>query len=320
MSVRLIFLLSVLGLLSGCIFDFGGSASKHGSSREPEATHRDVVAGDTLYSIAWEAGQDYRELAAWNRIPPPYTIHPGQRIRLNPPADSEAEKEKPQAAPAPVRVHVVRRGDTLYGIARQHGVMTNQLALWNRLRKPYRIHPGQKLVLAAPAGETAVARKTDRRPATGTKTGQTTPRRPPPKPAPARPEPERDPAPVNIGSWTWPTRGTVIEHFSAASARKGIDFSGQRGQPIVAAAGGSVVYRGSGLRGYGQLIIIKHNADFLSAYAHCQQIVVKEGEIVKRGQKIAEMGSTGTDRIKLHFEIRHRGKPVNPLRHLPGKP
>jgi len=88
----------------------------------------------------------------------------------------------------------------------------------------------------------------------------------------------------------------------------------------VASAPGSVVYQGSGLRGYGQLIIIKHNEDFLSAYAHCQKIVVKEGESVKRGQKIAEMGSTGTDRNKLHFEIRYRGKPVDPLKHLPGKP
>lgn len=317
MSVRLIFLLSVLGLLSGCIFDFGGSASEPGSPREPEATHRQVVAGDTLYSIAWEAGQDYRELATWNGIQPPYTIHPGQRIRLHPPTDSEAEKEKPEAAPAPAKIHVVRRGDTLHGIARQHGVKAGQLAAWNRLHKPYRLYPGQKLLLAS---ETAVARKTDQRPATGMKTAKTPPRRPPPKPAVTKPEPDRDPSPASIGSWAWPTRGAVIEHFSAASARKGIDIGGQRGQPIVAAAGGNVVYRGSGLRGYGQLIIIKHNADFLSAYAHCQQIVVKEGEIVKRGQKIAEMGSTGTDRIKLHFEIRHRGKPVNPLKYLPGKP
>ncbi|MEJ2107232.1 MAG: peptidoglycan DD-metalloendopeptidase family protein [Acidiferrobacteraceae bacterium] len=119
--------------------------------------------------------------------------------------------------------------------------------------------------------------------------------------------------------WIWPTKGAVVGGFSRTGVNKGIDIAGRRGSDILAASGGSVVYQGSGLRGYGKLIIIKHNADFLSAYAHCARILVRDGESVKRGQRIATMGSSGTNRVKLHFEIRLRGKPVNPLRYLPGK-
>jgi lipoprotein NlpD len=107
-----------------------------------------------------------------------------------------------------------------------------------------------------------------------------------------------------------------LSRFGTGGA-KGVDIGGKPGQSVTAAAPGTVVYQGSGLRGYGQLIIVKHNTDFLSAYAHCDKIVVREGNVIKRGQKIAEMGSTGTDRVKLHFEIRYRGTPVDPLDYLP---
>lgn len=117
----------------------------------------------------------------------------------------------------------------------------------------------------------------------------------------------------------WPAQGALLERFSANGPNKGIDIGGKTGQPILAAEAGQVVYQGSGLRGYGQLIIIKHDDDFLSAYAHCDKIYVKEGNVIKRGQKIADMGSSGTDRARLHFEVRYRGAPVDPLDYLPKK-
>lgn len=327
MRLPSLFLVGALCLLSGCATDSDAPVSEPAQKpRAPKAAFRDVAAGETLYSIAWEAGHDYRDVAAWNKIPPPYTIRPGQRINLQPPAVAEQEKPKPEPEAAParvapaVKVYVVQRGDSLNRIAKQQGVKPGQVAAWNDLRKPFRLYPGQKLKLAAPGTEaTVTARKPERRPA-GAKTTTKEPRKTPARTVASPPETVRDPAPASAGAWTWPTRGDIIERFNASSARKGIDIAGPRGQAIVASAPGSVVYQGSGLRGYGQLIIIKHNEDFLSAYAHCQKITVKEGESVKRGQKIAEMGSTGTDRNKLHFEIRYRGKPVDPLKYLPGKP
>lgn len=121
-----------------------------------------------------------------------------------------------------------------------------------------------------------------------------------------------------VGSWRWPTDGKIIDNFSAAEGgNKGIDIAGSRGQPVVATASGRVVYAGNALRGYGNLIIIKHNDDYLSAYAHNDSMLVREQQEVKAGQKIATMGSTGTSSVRLHFEIRYKGKSVNPLRYLP---
>ena len=120
-----------------------------------------------------------------------------------------------------------------------------------------------------------------------------------------------------IADWVWPTSGPVVTPFSETATLKGLDIAGKAGQPVVASAGGKVVYAGTGLRGYGKLVIVKHNAMYLSAYAHNREILVKEGQLVTRGQKIAEMGNTDADQVKLHFEIRQRGKPVDPLRFLP---
>jgi lipoprotein NlpD len=141
------------------------------------------------------------------------------------------------------------------------------------------------------------------------------------KPTPVKPAPaQRVPAvAARKLSWMWPAQGELLERFTANGPNKGIDIAGKTGQPILAAEAGQVVYQGSGLRGYGQLIIIKHDDDFLSAYAHCDKIYVREGNVIKRGQKIADMGSTGTDRARLHFEVRYRGAPVDPLDYLPRK-
>lgn len=253
-------------------------------------------AGETLYSIAWEAGRDYHDVAAWNSIEPPYLIKPGQLIRLHPPSAT--------GPAAHAKLHVVAPGDTLYSIAGSAGVRYQDLAQWNNIDPPYTLRVGQQLRLTA-SDKTPPALPTERE----TKTAVSTKPRLPP----ARNEPEGT-AEVK---WAWPVEGAILARFAASGTSKGIDIAGTAGQPIRAAASGKVVYQGSGLRGYGQLIIVKHNADFLSAYAHCAAIYVQEGSVIKPGQIIATMGSSGTDRVKLHFEIRRRGVPVDPLEHLP---
>ena len=224
--------------------------------RQPESEYREVHAGDTLYSIAWDSGRDYKEVAAWNHIRPPYTIVPGQKLRLYPP---EAETE--------------RQGR-------------------------------QKTQPVSPSPDATVSSKDV-------------------SVHKAAPVEKSFPAPAGVvpryGSWAWPAEGNLLDQYAVNGPSKGIDIGGKKGQPILAAESGQVVYQGSGLRGYGQLIIIKHNADFLSAYAHCDTIYVKEGSVIKRGQKIAAMGNSGVDKVKLHFEIRYRGAPVDPLNYLPKK-
>lgn len=268
--------------------------------RQPESVYREVRAGDTLYSIAWESGRDYRDVAAWNGLDAPYVIKPGQKIRLYP--SSKSATAKPSKTDALYRM--VAKGETLYAIAKESGLRHQDLAAWNSLAPPYALKPGQRLRLTPPAG------------------ASTTTASPPPS-GTTMPKPKKsipvDTETVRAIDWIWPTDGAIVARFAPTDAAKGIDIAGAAGQPIHAAAPGKVVYQGSGLRGYGQLIIIKHNADFLSAYAHCATIYVQEGSVIKPGQKIASMGSTGTDRIKLHFEIRRRGIPVDPLEFLPKK-
>lgn len=267
---------------------------------QTDAPYRDVRAGDTLYSIAWDAGRDYREIAAWNDIPAPYVIRPGQRLRLTPP--------DAKAAPTPsAGFHTVAKGETLYGIARQRGLRYEELARWNGIAPPYTVYPGQRLRLVSADGGSIAPGGS---PPAAARSGA-----PGSRPVVAAPPLVRE-KPL---AWNWPTEGTIIANFAASGSNKGIDIAGAPGQPIHAAAAGEVVYEGSGLRGYGQLIIVKHNAEYLSAYAHCAATYVREGSVIKAGQKIAEMGSTGTDRTKLHFEIRRRGIPVDPLEFLPKK-
>ena len=194
-------------------------------------------------------------------------------------------------------VHVVRRGDTLSSIAWAYGLDYRSIARWNRIRSPYVIYPGQRLALRGAPATSASARGKNAAPGPGAK-----------RPAAA--------APVPAGGWTWPARGRLIRGFGKGD-RGGIDIAGQRGQPVVAARGGRVVYTGSGLVGYGRLVIIKHDERVLTAYAHNDRVVVKEGQTVRAGQKIAEMGSTGAERVKLHFEVRRDGRPLNPLKYLP---
>ncbi len=203
--------------------------------------------------------------------------------------------------------YVVRPGDTLYSISWRHGLDFRAVARWNRIDPPYTIRPGQRLRLSA--GSAAVA---SRSPAPQSRPKQTPPRRPP-TPAPSTPE-------TSTISWRWPTDGKLVKSFTAAAqGKQGIELRGTLGQPINAAGAGRVVYAGSGLRGYGNLVIVKHNARYLTAYGYNQEILVKEGDMVRAGQQIGTMGLGSGQQPALHFELRRDGKPVDPVRYLPSR-
>lgn len=211
--------------------------------------------------------------------------------------------------------HKVLRGETLYSIAYQHGLDYRELAAWNRIAKPYTIFPGQRLQMKVPK-VTAKARTV----ASASSKKQANVKRSPPVIRKKTVEAVRKSKPAQPvkHAWVWPTHGKVLQKYSPKGrGNKGIDIAGKAGQPVLAASSGKVVYSGNGLPGYGNLIIIKHSDQYLSAYAHNRKLLVKEGKTVTRGQKIAELGSTGTRSPRLHFEIRRHGKPVNPLRYLP---
>ncbi len=239
----------------------------------------------------------------------------------------------PQRPTVTTGQYVVRRGDTLFSIAFRYGWDYKALAARNNIAEPYTIHPGQTIrfdgrtgtapatvVTSTQTGASSSSKTTViRRPATtptSPATAVTTSPASKPSPAPT-PAPSPPPGPAPTG-WGWPSNGVLIGKFSSnGSLNKGIDIAGDLGQPVLAASDGTVVYAGSGLRGYGELVIIKHSETYVSAYGHNRKLLVREGQQVKVGQTIAEMGSTGTDRVKLHFEIRRQGKPVDPLQFLP---
>ena len=240
------------------------------------------------------------------------------------------------AAPPPAS-HTVRRGETLYSIAWQYGLDYREVAVWNGIGAPYTIYPGQQLAMRKPAQRAPKPVTATPRPAPATPSQParppTTATAPAPKPV-AKPPPPKpvvgasagpaDPgAPSTTRSaggleWRWPTRGRLFRTFDGNDpTRKGVDIVGDEGQAVYAASGGRVVYSGNGLVGYGNLVIIKHNNAYLSAYGYNSELLVKEGDAVGAGQLIAKMGRVDNARAMLHFEIRRQGKPIDPLRLLP---
>ena len=227
--------------------------------------------------------------------------------------------------------YTVKAGDTLIRIGLENGQGWKDIARWNNLDNANLIEVGQVLRVAPPA-PTAAAAATE----TGVVTRPVTSSAVVPASAASTPKPAASaavavpapiPAPTSAAAaasseddvpFIWPASGTLLAGFDEAR-NKGYDISGKAGDPVLAAADGRVVYAGAGLRGYGNLVILKHNNTFLTAYAHNQALLVKEDQTVRRGQKIAEMGSTDADRVKLHFEIRRQGKPVDPVRYLPAR-
>ncbi|MBK1679501.1 peptidoglycan DD-metalloendopeptidase family protein [Rhodocyclus tenuis] len=253
-----------------------------------------VKKGDTLYSIALDNGLDYRELAGWNGIDNPHRILIGQQLRVKAPAAADGgSSEVAQARPitsAQIVEKPVLAGNTEM-LKREP--KAGKEAYSEQALAQAQGQPPVKTVEPAPAATLP--------PATAASA-------PPAKPAEAL-------GPDEI-VWLWPAGGKVIATFSEG-ANKGVDIAGKSGEAILAAGDGKVVYSGSGLRGYGKLVIVKHNATYLSAYAHNRNVLVKEGQSVSKGQKIAEMGDSDADQVKLHFEIRRQGKPVDPLKYLP---
>lgn len=216
----------------------------------------------------------------------------------------------------------VQRGDTLYSIASRYGWEWKALAVRNGIAPPYTIRVGQvirfgdgRAQVASVVPSPAVA-SPGRAPLSSPK-GVTAPA-PQATQAASIPAAAAGAPAISAKGWAWPANGQLIGLFSSnSSLNKGIDIAGELGQPVLAASAGSVVYAGSGLRGYGELVIIKHSDTYVSAYGHNRRLLVREGQQVKAGQTIAEMGSTGADRVKLHFEIRRQGQPVDPLQYLP---
>ncbi|MCP1065972.1 murein hydrolase activator NlpD [Serratia symbiotica] len=239
-----------------------------------------VKRGDTLFYIAWITGNDFRDLAQRNNIPEPYSLNVGQGIQLgNDSANGDGGM-------------LVATDATKGGVPKQPSSNQMQTAMVDSYSTNAHSNDSDKQnVLSAASAESPVIAA-----AAALPVGSTMP----------------------INSWRWPAEGRIVDNFSSSEGgNKGVDISGPAGQPIFATAEGSVVYAGNALRGYGNLIIIKHNDDYLSAYAHNDTMLVREQQEVKAGQKVATMGSTGISSVRLHFEIRYKGKSVNPLHYLP---
>lgn len=298
--------LTALLALAGCASK--APAPVFGSDGQPTAAAAAPVAkdtytvkpGDTLYSIAREQGMDHRELIAMNGIENPNQISVGRvlKIKTKEPASSAV------AVTAPITSDVIVgrpiNGESSGEIRPLNGNMATLKREPKAGKEPY---SDQALAQAQSQGQAKAAE----------------PLVPVPGPkAEAKPD-ERPAEPALAGdelAWIWPASGKTVGTFSEGGS-KGLDIAGKSGDPVIAAGDGKVVYSGTGLRGYGKLVIIKHNNTYLSAYAHNQTILVKEGQSVTKGQKIAEMGNTDADQVKLHFEVRRQGKPVDPLKYLP---
>jgi lipoprotein NlpD len=243
-----------------------------------------VHKGDTLIRIAFDRGLNYRELAAWNNIANPDDIKVDQVLRLSPP-----EGVQLTAVPTPPQIEKTPpppRKSTPKGEKRAYSesAVAEMQKSDDRAEKPTLVASLAPVPAPAPA----------------------------PSPAASMSAEDRD------LSWTWPSDGRVVAQFDEGK-NKGIDIAGRAGQQVLAAERGKVMYAGSGIRGYGNLVIVKHSNSLLSAYAHNRAILVKEGQEVRRGQAIAEMGDSDTDTVKLHFEIRQQGKPVDPSKFLPNR-
>ncbi len=237
-----------------------------------------VQRGDTLYSISFRYGQDYKQLAQWNNIEAPYIISLGQRLRVSPPQGSVVNPLGQNAQSISAVTVTESRPVAANDNARIAPRIISRIEAEKKPRPSTTIKTEPRIIIKSP------------------------------------PSPHYSKKIV----WQWPVKGKIIKKFSIRQpGSKGIDITNRAGIKIKAAASGRVVYAGDGLVSYGRLIIIKHNERFLSAYAHNERLLVEEGQDVKAGQAIATMGNSGTDRVKLHFEVREKGKPVNPLKYLP---
>lgn len=251
-----------------------------------------VRRGDSLIQIALDHGQNYRDLAAWNNLADPNDIKVGQVLRVAPPDRSALAATGSAIVTSPIAMPSIDKP----GPGTAPGVV--------QAPAPKKTAPR---IDKKPAGDTSVADADDNPKAVDVV-----------KPLPSRPAGPSPTGDEERLSWIWPADGRIVATFDDGR-NKGIDIAGKTGQPVMAAGAGKVMYAGSGIRGYGNLVIVKHSNNLLSAYAHNRAILVKEGQIVTRGQTIAEMGDSDADTVKLHFEIRQQGKPVDPSKFLPSR-
>ncbi|MGC3963962.1 MAG: peptidoglycan DD-metalloendopeptidase family protein [Rhodocyclaceae bacterium] len=214
----------------------------------------------------------------------------------------------PDYPPAPDGFYRVQSGDTLYRIATDNKRSVAELARWNDIKDTSSIEVGQLVRVVPPAGSASASSKASSSTARANSSSS--------RATQAKPAPKPTPAPTTRLALIWPASGKVIANFDGAS-RKGIDIAAPEGSDVKAAAGGRVTYAGTGLRGYGNLLIIKHDADYITVYAHNKALLVKEGETIRQGQRIATVGNTDADRVKLHFELRYKGEPIDPAKYLP---
>jgi len=281
-----------------------------------------VKRGDTLYSIALDSGVDWRELAGWNQITDPSRLQVGQALRVRPLPGPDGVTVSPVVQPPPVAARPLGPEGVVTAppAAPAGGLRTEPKGI----RLPYS-DENLAAVQRGDAAHAAVAPRPETPPeVAAVKPEPPSAARPEPSPA-AKPEapsptaakPEPDATDERV-DWAWPATGKLAATFNGAS-NKGVDIAGRAGDPVYASAPGKIVYSGEGIPAYGKLVIIRHNGTYLSAYAHNSQILVKEGQTVAKGQKIAEVGSSGSESPRLHFEIRRLGKPVDPLQYLPSR-
>jgi lipoprotein NlpD len=265
-----------------------------------------VRRGDTLYSIALEHGVHYRDLMVWNKLDDPSRIRIGQLLQVRAPQDSTSVQVGAARGPGAIESRPLG-AETAASATADGGAKTGPKAL----RLPYSEQNLAMLSKGEPAPAASAARPAPQPVATAPATSPTAPA--PSAPSSAPRAVDRDPDGIEF---IWPAKGKLLAGFSEPS-NKGVDISGSPGDPVLAAAPGRVMYTGTGIRGFGKLIVIKHDNNFNSVYAHNREILVKEGQSVTRGQKIAELGDSDASAPKLHFEIRKSGKPVDPMRYLP---
>lgn len=292
-TVRLILVL-LLPILGGCanhapapVIDRSSAPSlpKNAVTANADTDGAYVIKkGDTLYGIALDHGQDYKDIAAWNNLENPNHIQVGQSLRVTPPGGTPVAVTRPVTSSAPIEIKTAAAGTGVNADAVKRAPLGGKVAYSDEaLARMRQENQGQSETLP-PAKE--------------------------PKPA------EKPVMASDEIEWTWPVSGKLLTPFTEGG-NKGVDLAGKSGDPVLAAAGGVVSYAGTGLRGYGNLVVLRHNATWLSVYAHNSKILVKEKQTIARGQKIAEIGSSDAESPRLHFEIRRQGKPVDPQKFLP---
>ena len=294
--------ITLAALLSGCgttgvqapVVERHPSSSSAAASdpRDRDPAYYTVKRGDTLLRIALEHGQNYRDLVAWNDLSNPNDIKVDQVLRVLPP-NGDMGGAQTSAIVMPPTTEVKPAAPA---VPKKSGPRGEKRAYSDATLAELRADGGGTDAKPAPAPAAAVAAA----------------------PAAAAAAPAASAPGDEKISWMWPSEGKVIGTFDEGK-NKGVDIAGKAGQQVVAAGAGKVMYAGSGIRGYGNLVIVKHSNSLLSAYAHNRSILVKEGQNVNKGQAIAEMGDSDADRVKLHFEIRQQGKPVDPSKFLPNR-